>query len=147
MNSSVPTSTMPESLDVRLMKEVGTLGIDHMDVDKALEYCKGLQEENWLPNIGEPLLRQKLMETINRLEVARHLTVGSELETTEPMQTKLIEAIIELGVVGVDLDKATQLVKNLEDENWFPHIQDHLLRQKLQTISELFEEQLGVQGV
>ncbi|KAJ7512249.1 hypothetical protein B0H11DRAFT_1898750 [Mycena galericulata] len=114
---------MVQSLEVRLVKEVASLGLGHMDADKAVIH--------------------KLIGIVDLLRYPLSVADECEAVITESIEIKLMGVVIEMRVVGVDIKKATQLVKNLENENWFPRVAEHVFRQRWQTIADRFEKQIG----
>ncbi|KAJ7659041.1 hypothetical protein DFH06DRAFT_435529 [Mycena polygramma] len=153
----LPTTTSLDSVDLCLAKEIRWFGLKNLDVDTILNRCKELQQENWFPPIAEPLLRTKLEHLIGLLA---HLGGGesgsasdseseSETEVTlhnihdvramhDSIDVKLIDAVIRLGAAKGDVEEAAELVHGLEAENWFPHVEEPLLHEKLQAISDAF---------
>ncbi|KAJ7659024.1 hypothetical protein DFH06DRAFT_1326871 [Mycena polygramma] len=140
---------MIESINLRLMKELRFLGVGSTDVEKAVAHCKDLQAENWFPPIEEPLLRSKLGALIDIL--TRQLRLGGEDSTatahqtlrSDSMEARMIETVIDLGIVSVDIDQAAHLLLKLRDQDWFPQIGEPVLYQRLKAISDLFGEGLG----
>ncbi|KAJ6518308.1 hypothetical protein C8R47DRAFT_1189610 [Mycena vitilis] len=140
---------MTESMNLRLVKELRFLGVGSTDVEKAVAHCKDLQAENWFPPIEEPLLRSKLAALVDIL--TRQLRVGGESSTatahqsqrSELMEAKMIETVIDLGIVNVDIDQAADLLLKLRDQDWVPQIEEPVLYQRLQAISDMFGEGLG----
>ncbi|KAJ7676718.1 hypothetical protein DFH06DRAFT_1168892 [Mycena polygramma] len=148
----LPTTTSLDSVDFCLAKEIRWFGLQNLDVDTILN--RELQQENWFPPIAEPLLRTKLEHLIGLLahlggESGSDSESESESEVTlhnihhvramhDSIDVKLIDAVIRLGAANGGVEEAAELVYSLEAENWFPHVEEPLLHEKLQAISDAF---------
>ncbi|KAJ6518314.1 hypothetical protein C8R47DRAFT_10643 [Mycena vitilis] len=93
---------------------------------------------------------QKLESLIDMF--TRQLRLGGEssamatphhTHTAESIERRLIETVVELGIVNVDIDEAAHQLLDLRDENWFPQIEEPLLEERLQTIKDMLGEGFG----
>ncbi|KAJ7659018.1 hypothetical protein DFH06DRAFT_1406001 [Mycena polygramma] len=148
--SASGSTKIVDPISLSLVKELRMLGLDKTSVDKAVAHCKELQRENWFPPIEEPLLRAKLESLIDML--TRQLRLGGEssamatphhTHTAESIERRLIETVIELGIVNVDIDEAAHQLLDLRDENWFPQIEEPFLEERLQAIKDMLGEGFG----